>query len=45
MRGCINRVTCNVNQMGEFGAFLSRLLRREVFLTGDVLTEFHCTNG
>jgi hypothetical protein len=26
----------------NFGAFLSRLLRQEIFLTGDVLNEFYC---
>jgi hypothetical protein len=27
----------------NFGAFLSSLLRQEIFLTGEVLSEFHCT--
>jgi hypothetical protein len=43
MRGCITRATSNVNQMGEFGAFLSLLLTQESLLTRDVLNEFYCT--
>jgi hypothetical protein len=27
----------------NFGAFLSLLLRLEIFLTGDILNEFYCT--
>jgi hypothetical protein len=42
MRGCIKMVTCNVHQVGEFCAFLSSLLRQEIFLTRDVLNEFYC---
>jgi hypothetical protein len=26
----------------KFGAFLSWLLRQEIFLTGDILNEFYC---
>jgi hypothetical protein len=28
----------------NFGAFLSRLVRRKIFLTGFFLSEFHCTS-
>jgi hypothetical protein len=42
MWGCIKRAMCNVNQLGDFGAFFSWLLRWEIFLTRDVVNKFYC---